>query len=247
MGAPHHHCLGHGVHNLISKDGIKGAPLVDDLCKKARANDIRNLNRRVRRVGNANADRLEQLENLRRRVNRDSASSNSQDSSSDSDRSRSSHNEIDNNELEDNELDDNGSEKNNNDPQDSDLENNDFEINDLEMNDVEDNQLENDEFLGSDGSGSHSSGSSNESEISNQQQMNDLFQNEWALEGGVLSMSKLDSLLVICNLIFPNVPKSYKTLLKTPLNFNIVRVNNDELLWYKGIATNLERMQLDDY
>ncbi|KAE8738250.1 hypothetical protein FOCC_FOCC016277 [Frankliniella occidentalis] len=37
MGAPHHLCLGHGVHNLVSKDGIKGALVVDELCKKARA------------------------------------------------------------------------------------------------------------------------------------------------------------------------------------------------------------------
>ncbi|KAE8739051.1 hypothetical protein FOCC_FOCC015456 [Frankliniella occidentalis] len=70
---------------------------------------------------------------------------------------------------------------------------------------------------------------------------------QWALEGGVLSMSKLDSLLAILNLIFPNVPKSYKTLLQTPLNTEIVREDNGGLMWYKGIKCNLENMQLDEY
>ncbi|KAK3911576.1 Transposable element Hobo transposase, partial [Frankliniella fusca] len=37
MGTPHHLCLGHGVHNLVSKDGIQAVPIVATLCKKARA------------------------------------------------------------------------------------------------------------------------------------------------------------------------------------------------------------------
>ncbi|XP_011862393.1 PREDICTED: uncharacterized protein LOC105558986, partial [Vollenhovia emeryi] len=69
---------------------------------------------------------------------------------------------------------------------------------------------------------------------------------EWVREGGIISMRKLDSLLAKFHRAFPNVPLSYKTLLQTPNQIYINEVNGGEL-WYKGIASNLDLMNLDEY
>jgi len=68
---------------------------------------------------------------------------------------------------------------------------------------------------------------------------------EWVQEGGI-SMRKLDSLLAKFHHVFPIVPLSYKTLLQTPNQINIKEINGGEL-WYKGIASNLDLMNLDEY
>lgn len=69
---------------------------------------------------------------------------------------------------------------------------------------------------------------------------------EWALKGGVLSMSKLDDLLLRLNVVHPNLPKSYKSLLKTPSHLNIVRTERAQI-WYKSIRMNLDTMLLEKY
>lgn len=69
---------------------------------------------------------------------------------------------------------------------------------------------------------------------------------EWVQEGGIMSMRKLNSLLKKLHRVFPIIPLSYKTLLQTPSQININEVSGGEL-WYKGIACNLDLMNLDEY
>lgn len=69
---------------------------------------------------------------------------------------------------------------------------------------------------------------------------------EWVQEGGIMSMRKLNSLLEKLHRVFPIIPLSYKTLLQTPSQININEVSGGEL-WYKGIACNLDLMNLDEY
>lgn len=69
---------------------------------------------------------------------------------------------------------------------------------------------------------------------------------EWAREEGLLSMHKIESLLRRLHPAFPNLCRTYKTLLKTPSNIELIHVNGGEL-WYKGITFNLDSMNLNDY
>ena len=73
------------------------------------------------------------------------------------------------------------------------------------------------------------------------------FLRSWACEGGVLSLSKVDSLLKGLKPIFPCLPLSYKTLLNTPTSVPVRELGGGRLMWYKGIATNLKSMLLHDY
>jgi len=50
------------------------------------------------------------------------------------------------------------------------------------------------------------------------------FIREWALEGGHLSMKKLDNLLKKLSTVFVHMPKSYKTLLSTPINLEYMNL-----------------------
>ncbi|XP_029162066.1 uncharacterized protein LOC114933620 isoform X1 [Nylanderia fulva] len=70
---------------------------------------------------------------------------------------------------------------------------------------------------------------------------------EWALEGGVLSMKKLNDLLRRLRVLFPILPKSYKTLLQTSRDLDIDRLPDGSQMWYKSIRTNLDNMLLDEY
>lgn len=69
----------------------------------------------------------------------------------------------------------------------------------------------------------------------------------WASSPGVLSMSKLDELLQGINPLYPQIPKSYKTLLQTPKGLDITQDDNGNLMWYKGIRANLDAMLLLEY
>ncbi|EFN66367.1 hypothetical protein EAG_05794, partial [Camponotus floridanus] len=69
----------------------------------------------------------------------------------------------------------------------------------------------------------------------------------WALSGGILSMSKIDELLAWLRPVFPNLPKSYKTLLGTSDNINIINFRNGGQFWYKGIKDNLDGFILEEY
>lgn len=67
---------------------------------------------------------------------------------------------------------------------------------------------------------------------------------EWT-RASVLSMSKLDDLLQKLSRRFPNLPKSYKTLLGNP-NINIDNLGDGQF-WYRGIKENLDSYLLDEY
>lgn len=67
---------------------------------------------------------------------------------------------------------------------------------------------------------------------------------EWGVEG--VSRQKLDDLLHRLRPIFPHLPRSSKTLLKTPKNTELVHMSNGEL-WYQGIKSNLDYLITDDY
>ncbi|KAE8742105.1 hypothetical protein FOCC_FOCC012379 [Frankliniella occidentalis] len=69
---------------------------------------------------------------------------------------------------------------------------------------------------------------------------------EWGTSGGVLSRTKVDELLRKLSVVFPNMPKSYKTLLSTAKTADIL-VTGDYKFWYKGIKKNLDQMNLDEY
>ncbi|CAL1685157.1 unnamed protein product [Lasius platythorax] len=71
--------------------------------------------------------------------------------------------------------------------------------------------------------------------------------NEWASSSGILSMSKIDELLAWLHPMFPNLPKSYKTLLETPDNINIINFRNGGQFWYRGIKNNLDGFILEEY
>ncbi|KMQ84294.1 hypothetical protein RF55_18030 [Lasius niger] len=49
---------------------------------------------------------------------------------------------------------------------------------------------------------------------------------QWALAGGIISMSKIDELLAKLQPVFNNLPKSYKTLLKTDDDIHITHFEN---------------------
>lgn len=49
---------------------------------------------------------------------------------------------------------------------------------------------------------------------------------EWALEAGYLSMKKLNNLLNRLHIVFPRMPRNYKTLLHTPVHINIVEFDS---------------------
>ncbi|XP_025263565.1 uncharacterized protein LOC105249208 isoform X2 [Camponotus floridanus] len=69
---------------------------------------------------------------------------------------------------------------------------------------------------------------------------------EWACEEGMLSMRKLQSLLLKLHPVFPNLCLTYKTLLNTVRNIQLIQIDDGEI-WYKGIIFNLDSMNLNDY
>lgn len=70
---------------------------------------------------------------------------------------------------------------------------------------------------------------------------------QWALEGGVLSMTKLDVLLARLHPVFSEMPLSYKTLLTTPNHLDVIELEDNTQMWYKSIGANLDRMNLREY
>lgn len=69
---------------------------------------------------------------------------------------------------------------------------------------------------------------------------------EWALTGGIMSMTKLDKLLAILHVLHPIIPVSYKTLLHTPISVPVREVVCGQL-WYKGIRVHLLGLDLVEY
>lgn len=70
------------------------------------------------------------------------------------------------------------------------------------------------------------------------------FLKEWAVRD--VSFQKMDKLLAGLRVIFPSLPKSYKTILRTPRTINIKKVGQG-LMWYKSIKVNLDEILTDDY
>lgn len=67
---------------------------------------------------------------------------------------------------------------------------------------------------------------------------------KWAKYG--VSTKKIDEILTIFNPLYPNLPKSYKTLLGTPRQNEIYRAAGGEM-WYKGIKRNIEQRASPEY
>lgn len=70
---------------------------------------------------------------------------------------------------------------------------------------------------------------------------------QWTRNGGAASMRKLDELLISLSVVFPNLPKTYKTLLQTPRNIEVSEWEDGSLMWYKSIQKNLDFMNLQEY
>lgn len=70
------------------------------------------------------------------------------------------------------------------------------------------------------------------------------FLKEWGVRD--VSFHKIDQLLAGLRIIFPCLPKSYKTLLHTSRSVNIKEVGQG-LMWYKTIKANLDEILTDDY
>ncbi|XP_077263107.1 uncharacterized protein LOC143897974 [Temnothorax americanus] len=56
---------------------------------------------------------------------------------------------------------------------------------------------------------------------------------KWAIRG--VSCKKIDALLQVLQIVFPTLPRTYRTLLKTPRSTNLVNMGNGKF-WYKGIG-----------
>jgi len=69
---------------------------------------------------------------------------------------------------------------------------------------------------------------------------------EWTIYEGSISKKKLDNLLLRLNPVFPTLPKSYKTLLRTPKHLDVCVLPDGSMLWYKGIVINLNAMMLNE-
>lgn len=59
---------------------------------------------------------------------------------------------------------------------------------------------------------------------------------KWALKG--ISCKKIDALLKMLHVIFPILPRTYRTLLKTPRTTNLIDMGNGKF-WYKGIRSSI--------
>lgn len=75
---------------------------------------------------------------------------------------------------------------------------------------------------------------------------------EWALEAGYLSMKKLNNLLNRLSVVFPQISRNYKTLLRTPVHINIIEFDDECKFWYKSILyqildANLNAMDMKEY
>ncbi|XP_029172836.1 uncharacterized protein LOC114941846 [Nylanderia fulva] len=70
---------------------------------------------------------------------------------------------------------------------------------------------------------------------------------QWALSGGVISMSKIDELLAKLQPVFNNLPKCYKTLLKIDDDIHITHFENRGQFWYRGIKNYLDGLNLKKY
>ncbi|KAE8739074.1 hypothetical protein FOCC_FOCC015430 [Frankliniella occidentalis] len=68
---------------------------------------------------------------------------------------------------------------------------------------------------------------------------------EWTLEGGV-TMNKVDDLLRRLHRVHPSLPLSYKTLLETPKNIEVLECG-DGTMWYLGISPQLQRVLSPQY
>ena len=66
---------------------------------------------------------------------------------------------------------------------------------------------------------------------------------EWATSGGVLSRRKIDELLHKLSYVYENMPLSYKTLLQTTQNIDLVTDGNFKF-WYNGMIRNLDQFNL---
>ncbi|XP_071578935.1 uncharacterized protein [Temnothorax nylanderi] len=69
---------------------------------------------------------------------------------------------------------------------------------------------------------------------------------EWAIHEGSISKKKLDNLLHRLNPVFPTLPKSYKTLLRTLKHLDVCELPDGSMLWYKGIFVVVKFLQTEE-
>lgn len=67
---------------------------------------------------------------------------------------------------------------------------------------------------------------------------------QWALRG--VSCTKVDELLLLLRPLYPNLPRSYKTLLETPRSVPTFPIDGGRM-WYKGVAINIRQRVTEDY
>lgn len=96
-------------------------------------------------------------------------------------------------------------------------------------------------------SGSSNESSSDEGENPEVEEYVQKVLRQWARNDGAASMRKLDELLIRLLVVFPNLSKSYKTLLQTPRNIEVSEWEDGSLMWYKSIQKNLDSMDLQEY
>lgn len=69
----------------------------------------------------------------------------------------------------------------------------------------------------------------------------------WALQPGLLSMTKLDDLLHRLSHVFPRMPLTYTTLFQCDYNFDIADLPSGGTMWYKGLLCNLGKLDMKAY
>lgn len=69
----------------------------------------------------------------------------------------------------------------------------------------------------------------------------------WGQEPGMLSMTKLDDLLHRLSVVFPRMPLTYRTLFNCDYNYDITELPSGGTLWFKGIRSNLDSLDLGQY
>ncbi|KAK3927629.1 Cytochrome c heme lyase [Frankliniella fusca] len=70
---------------------------------------------------------------------------------------------------------------------------------------------------------------------------------DWAQKPGLLSLTKLDDLLHLLSVVFPNMPLTYTTLFQCDYQFDISEFVSGGTFWYRGIRNYLKQLNMKDY
>ncbi|KAK3917874.1 Cell pattern formation-associated protein stuA [Frankliniella fusca] len=70
---------------------------------------------------------------------------------------------------------------------------------------------------------------------------------DWAQKPGLLSLTKLDDLLHLLSVVFPNMQLTYTTLFQCDYQFDICEFVSGGTFWYRGIRNYLKQQNMKDY